>query len=87
MNGLLAFLDALQSIPVVLVHNHLEYVPHLKLRRSYAIGFFGSPHPVYHVLLQTKQLSEGRNHQGGFTIFDRSDDNAFCSVDDSHVSE
>ena len=85
MNGLLAFLDALQRISVILIDNHLQYISHLQLGSGNAIGFFGSPHAIHHVLLQSEKLSKCRNHQGGFTILDRSDHNAFCSVDDGHA--
>ena len=40
MNGLLAFLDALQRIPVILIDNHLQYIAHLKLGSGNAIGSF-----------------------------------------------
>ena len=40
MNGLLAFLDALQRIPVILINNHLQYIAHLKLGSRNAIGSF-----------------------------------------------
>ncbi len=85
MNGLLTLFYALQRIPVILINNHLQYISHLQLGSGNAIGFFGSSHAIDHVLLQSKKLCEGRNHQGGFPILDRSNHNTFCGVDDCHA--